>query len=167
MGRMEPARACSGRPRRGRLDPRPRRLLGASRGARSSRFGFRAGPAEIRPSPVAVDAGHERPSPLYVRSPRARSAKLCALRGDNRGRPANAGRSAVRPSRESKIRSPLSLWPPVTWDHGLRLWLKSAASGRLCRSCCFWWAKALGGETKISYRPSCPSSGGSLPQDQV
>ena len=54
---------------------------------------------------------------------RARSAKSCALRGDNRRRPANAGRSAVRPSRESKIRSPLSLWPPVTWDHGLRLWL--------------------------------------------
>ena len=47
----------------------------------SSLFGFRAGPAEIRPSPVAVDAGHERPSPLDVRSPRARSAKSCALRG--------------------------------------------------------------------------------------
>ena len=73
----------------------------------------------------------------------------------------------VRLSRESKIRSPLSLWPPVAWDHGLRLWLMSAASSRLCPSCCFWWAKALGGETKISYRPFCPSSGGSLPQDQV
>ena len=49
----------------------------------------------------------------------------------------------------------------------IRLWLMSAASSRLCPSCCFWWAKALGGETKISYRPFCPSSGGSLPQDQV
>ena len=31
----------------------------------------------------------------------SRSAKSCALRGDNRGRPANAGRSAVRLSRGS------------------------------------------------------------------
>ena len=54
-------------------------------------------PAAVLPPPL--DAGHERPSSLHVRSPRARSAKSCALRGDNRGRPANAGRSAVRLSR--------------------------------------------------------------------
>ena len=68
---------------------------------------------------------------------------------------------------ETRLTSGDATGGAMTWDHGLRLWLKSAASGRLCRSCCFWWAKALGGETKISYRPFCPSSGGSLPQDQV
>jgi len=69
-------------------------------------------------------------------------------------------RKLVNPFAETHPR----LWLPVAWDHGLRLWLKSAASSRLCRSCCFWWAKAFGGETKISYRPFCPSSGDHYPR---
>ena len=100
---------------------------------------------------------------------RSRPSKTCPSSGTTVSELRQAGCSQVRLSRGS---SPFAethprRLPPVTWDHGLRLWLKSAASGRLCRSCCFWWAKALGGETKISYRPFCPSSGGSLPQDQV
>ena len=47
----------------------------------------------------------------------------------------------------------------MTWDHGLRLWLKSAASSRLPLESLLV-GKALGGETKISYRPFCPSSNG-------
>ena len=145
------ARAISDVARRPRAPPARPEPPGAAAGARSALPADSDSLANLGPSTAAdgrrawIRFSHRSRAPFVSRArqakpvtrpkgPRARSAKSCALRGDNRGRPANAGRSAVRPSRESKIRSPLSLWPPVTWGHGLRLWLKSAASSRLCPS---------------------------------
>ena len=78
------------------------------------------------------------PSPLTPHGPPFGPVQDVPVEGTTAGGPSvtdgrivSAGRSAVRPSRESKIRSPLSLWPPVSRDHGLRLRLMSAASSRL------------------------------------
>ena len=77
--------------------------------------------------------------------PRSRPSKTRPLRGTTVSELRQAGCSQVRVPRESKIRSPLSAYPPVSRDHGLRLRLMSAASSRLplsrfCRANLEPWA---------------------------
>ena len=73
--------------------------------------------------------------------PQAGTAKPDSPRGTTCSGPANAGRFLVRVSRESVVRPTLSLYPPVAWDNGPRLWLLWVEARP---SSCFWCAKSVG-----------------------
>ena len=71
------------------------------------------------------------PSPLTPHGPPFGPVQDVPVEGATVSELRQAGCSQVRVLRESKIRSPLSVYPPVSRDHGLRLRLMSAASSRL------------------------------------
>ena len=63
--------------------------------------------------------------------PCSRPSKTRPSKGTTVSELRQAGCSQVRVPRDSKVRPPLSAYPPVSRDHGLRLRLMSAASSRL------------------------------------
>ena len=94
--------------------------------------------------------------------PQAGTAKPDSPRGTTCSGPANAGRFLVRVSRESVVRPTLSLYPPVAWDNGPRLWLLWVEARP---SSCFWCAKRWAvGHSRGPIRPFCPFSGGHYPR---
>ena len=124
-------------------------------------------PGLPRPSPVSADLSRRcRARPGQARSasdePQAGTAKPDSPRGTTCSGPANVGRFLVRVSRESVVRPTLSLYPPVAWDNGPRLWLLWVEARP---SSCFWCAKRWAvGHSRGPIRPFCPFSGGHYPR---
>ena len=143
MGRVESTQARAGGPRRGRVSGRPPPYA-APLGRRDA---SRRVVASWRPR---RDWTKSDPGGCQARSGQARSAsdgpqagpaKPDSPRGTTCSGPANAGRFLVRVSRESVVRPTLSLYPPVAWDNGPRLWLLWVEARP---SSCFWCAKSVG-----------------------